>query len=98
MSTPTTGLPLNAPLPLLPHFRNLSSLPATRVKSLSLVLTHPTAVPSQSLPAPTSTQNPPARTCAPLTTLGLDADGSLYWVSPPQHQPPHSPQRDLSEV
>lgn len=83
--------PPNVPLPLLPRLRNLSSLPATQVKTLSLVLKHPTAVPSQSLLAPTSTQNPPARTCAPLTTLGPDADGSFYWVSPPQHQPPAQP-------
>lgn len=86
--------PLGSPdarLLLLPRLRNLSSLPATRVKTLSLVLTHTTAVPSQSLLAPTSTQNPPARTCAPLTTLGPGADGSLYWVSPPRPSPRHRP-------
>ena len=62
--------PPNVHLLLLPCLRNLSSLPATRVKTLSLVLTQPTAVPSQSLLALTSNQNPPAHTCTPLTTLG----------------------------
>lgn len=92
--------PPKACLRLLPHLRNLSSLPATQVKTLSLVLTHPTAVPSQSLLAPMSTQNhlpTPVRPSPPWARMQMGAStGSPHLGPRPSIGPPHSPQRDCS--